>query len=644
SQFYHHTWWKYYGKFTTYMARLGHILSGGRHVAKIAILYPIHSIWANYVPQKRDDIGAVIEADYDYLTDTLLRLHYDFDFIDEDVLIGADIREGKIAIAEEEYELLILPPVTHIKAATWRAIKRFVDSGGNLIGDTLLPIALLEGSAPQASAVADLFGIEPMAALRRHRDGAAFSVHRNGSGNVFFFGGPGLSAASAREALDSTIQKCIVPDVTIDHKEVFYLHRVKDGFDIYFFVNTSRQDLGEVEITFERIASPELWDAERGDIRPIIVFRIKNNRLVVRLPFAAVASHIVVLRGPLEKPYISASSGLIESFDGRTVRMAQNGPETELSVCLETATGSKELRCPAKSMLPAIPLPGPYALEMRDDNALLLNAWKMTVAAEKQIDTFMQPDYDDHDWLDVTMGAWEMQLPQERDNSDYPVTLLYRTAFTIRDMPQRTRILIDGFSGRKRALFINGHAIRNKGRRSKLDAEIKEVDVQRFLKSGRNVVAVRLEVNRRTDGILDPLKIIGDFCLQETDAGFVIVDKPTVLQVGDWTKQGLPFYSGACLLATNVDVPEHYLDGRVELEVACGEDVLELWVNDVALGSLVWHPYRIDVTELIKPGINSIKLQVTNTLINMLEGVQKKSGLLTAPILHHRHRYRVAAD
>jgi hypothetical protein len=25
SQFYHHTWWKYYNLFTTYMARLGHI-------------------------------------------------------------------------------------------------------------------------------------------------------------------------------------------------------------------------------------------------------------------------------------------------------------------------------------------------------------------------------------------------------------------------------------------------------------------------------------------------------------------------------------------------------------------------------------------------------------------------------------------
>ncbi|MBN1465698.1 hypothetical protein JXA02_08065 [candidate division KSB1 bacterium] len=645
SQFYHHTWWKYYKKFTTYMARLGHILSGGRHVAKILILYPINSIWANYVPQKRDAIGAVIEADYNYLTDTLLRLHYDFDFVDEDVLAGAKIRAGKMAIADEEYELLILPPITHIKAATWRAIKRFVESGGSLIGDTLLPITLLEDSSATQSTVADLFGLEPISALNSFRNNAPFSVtHKNAIGNVFFFGGGGLSAARAREALDSAIRKCIVADVTIDHKDVFYLHRIKDSFDIYFFVNTSRQDLDEVEITFEKIAAPELWDPETGDIKPILVFQVKEDRLVVRLPFPAVASRIVVLRGLLEKPFISASNGLIESFDGKTVQMAQNGPAPEMAVRLETAAGAKELRCPAKETLPAIPLPGPYELEMRDDNALLLNAWKMSLAADNQADAFMQPDYNDRDWLDVTMGAWEMQLPQERDNSVYPVILLYRTAFFIRDLPQRAKILIDGFSGRKHLLFINGHAVRSKGRRSALDAEIKEVDVQPLLKSGRNVVAVRLEVNRRTDGILDPLKIIGDFGLQETDTGFVIVDKPIVLQVGDWTKQGLPFYSGACLLGTSVDVPEHYLDGRLELEVECGEDVLQVWINDIALGSVAWHPYRIDVTGQIKPGNNSIKLQVTNTLINMLEGVQKQSGLLAAPLLRHRHRYRIAAD
>ncbi len=115
SQFYHHTWWKYYDKFTGYMARLGHVLSGGSHVAKILILYPLNSIWTNYIPQKRNEIGNIIESEFYYLTDTLLRLHYDFDYVDEDVLIESEIENGKIKIRDEEYSMLIIPPVTHIK-------------------------------------------------------------------------------------------------------------------------------------------------------------------------------------------------------------------------------------------------------------------------------------------------------------------------------------------------------------------------------------------------------------------------------------------------------------------------------------------------------------------------------------------------
>ena len=35
SQFYHHPWWKHYEAFTGYMTRISHLLSGGRHVARI---------------------------------------------------------------------------------------------------------------------------------------------------------------------------------------------------------------------------------------------------------------------------------------------------------------------------------------------------------------------------------------------------------------------------------------------------------------------------------------------------------------------------------------------------------------------------------------------------------------------------------
>ena len=78
------------------------------------------------------------------------------------------------------------------------------------------------------------------------------------------------------------------------------------------------------------------------------------------------------------------------------------------------------------------------------------------VTEEDDLVDFIRNGYNDQEWLDVTMGAWEMQLPQERDNAGYPETLCYRTSFTAGYLPGNTRLLIDGFSGSNYKLFVNG--------------------------------------------------------------------------------------------------------------------------------------------------------------------------------------------
>jgi hypothetical protein len=254
---------------------------------------------------------------------------------------------------------------------------------------------------------------------------------------------------------------------------------------------------------------------------------------------------------------------------------------------------------------------------------------------------FHNSDFDDTAWLNVTNGAWEMQLPQERDQATYPVTLWYRAAFEIAALPPNTRLLIDGFSGKEYQLFVNSKEIKDKGKRSKLDAEIKEVDIQPYVQAGRNLVAVKLIANRRTDGILDLLKIIGDFALEKSFDGFKIVEKKHTLKVGDWTKQGYPFYSGTGIYRTEFEVPAKYIGGKLFLEVDCGDDVLEVSINGSKSQVVPWHPYRIDVTDLIKIGKNTVELKVTNTLINLLEAVQKASGIVPVPKLVHEHRYEL---
>ena len=72
---------------------------------------------------------------------------------------------------------------------------------------------------------------------------------------------------------------------------------------------------------------------------------------------------------------------------------------------------------------------------------------------------------------------------------------------------------------------------------------------------------------------------------------------------------------------------------RVFIEPQMHDDVLEVLVNGQSAGVRLWEPYQVEVTELLKPGENTLELRVANTLVNLLERVERPSGLAGAPRL-----------
>ena len=681
SQFYHHTWWPHYGLFTEYMARISHVLSGGRHVAKVAVLYPIASIWTNFTPQTLDPVSKVIERDFNHLTDALLRLHVDFDYLDEEVLAEATVEDGAIVIRDERFEVLVLPPLTHIRPTTFKQMERLVAQGGSVIADTLLPTHFIEpGSTAPLSPngehkdVSGFFGVDAVA-LHDHfvaGDAGPFDVTvgtgPDGIGNVIVFTGGGLGtpgreaarvlASEDMGARDETISPaafaglrdalmhCITPDVTVSEPDVFVLHRVKDDHDVYFLANTMQADRGRVEVSLERVGQPELWNPNTGETTPMAVYDVAGGRLTFSLDFPPSEAHVVVVRGTeaqaADAPHVTDTNLDDVSMDGHAVVGAATSAEAPFAVVDgQRRTGT------AQELLPAISLPERYAFRTEEPNVLLIGDWKMRMLeddAGNALDGagFEAPGLDDDAWLDVTNGAWEMQLPAERDEQTYPVTVQYRTRFTVDVLPDDVRFMIDGFRGSSYHLFLNGAAVTDPGERSYLDAEIKEVDVRPFLREGENVVALELVVHSRTEGLLDLLKVVGTFALDGSAAdGWRIAAPRAEIAVGDWTAQGYPFFSGTGVYSCTVNVSDAHAGGRLVLEADLGEDVLDVRVNGGEARVAPWHPYRLDLTADLRPGENAVELRVTNTLINILEGVTLESGVRSAPTIAHARRTRL---
>ncbi len=318
-------------------------------------------MFATYTPQSHNALGDRTEGDFNTLTDLLLRLHYDFDYLDEDVLAEAELGNGAICVGNEAYELLILPPMAHLKLGTVERLERFVGGGGKLLGTIFLPdqafvdrsqsaqraqsqvdvdsssvaaessVASNPGMVDVSERIRALFGVGPgesqqnfreqldIAIIEREHAGGGkasfvrsyalarqlptrlqrelgapgraespfFVIETEGDTSRYYFAPPAgerqeitaevlAERAAAAETLGQAIAGLIVPDVAIDNPEIFYLHRVKNGQDLYFLVNPTF-GAQHAHVTLTGNLRPVLWDPSTGAERPIAPWRFSGG-------------------------------------------------------------------------------------------------------------------------------------------------------------------------------------------------------------------------------------------------------------------------------------------------------------------------------------------------------------------------------
>ncbi len=139
-------------------------------------------------------------------------------------------------------------------------------------------------------------------------------------------------------------------------------------------------------------------------------------------------------------------------------------------------------------------------------------------------------------------------------------------------------------------MFLNGTELKSEGGAG--------LDIQNRLTSGRNVLVV---VARRDDGLSSPVEFVTGF-------------RPFRLK--PWTRTGLANFSGTAVYEKDFSVPESFAGKRLVLDCGRVSSVAEVSINGRSAGAVVWRPYTVDITELVRPGTNRLTIRVTNTEAN----------------------------
>ena len=95
---------------------------------------------------------------------------------------------------------------------------------------------------------------------------------------------------------------------------------------------------------------------------------------------------------------------------------------------------------------------------------------------------------------------------------------------------------------------------------------------------------------------------------------FVSGTTPFALEA--WTKTALANFSGTAIYEKSFTLPDSYRDKRLVLDLGRVGSVAEVYVNGRQAGTLVWSPYRLDITDFINTGVNHLKIRLTNTEAN----------------------------
>ncbi len=260
--------------FNDFTGRLGLVLSKGKHVADVAVYYPIQTMWGSLTPtakttweppdpmrtespvavNKKDKLylythiipytpdlpsAQRVDAAFGEVSGELLAAQTDFDYLDDQALLESVIVDGRLAVTGENFSCLVLPETRIIPLETYRKIAAFVASGGYVVALGQLPQLGL--SAQETTVIRQLSG-----ELKQSDHVRIVTLI------------PDVSKAA---------KTFCRPDLTLDKsfRELFYNHRRDDQTDVYYLINLSDQPV-QRNVTFSATGSAEIWDPLIGSI------------------------------------------------------------------------------------------------------------------------------------------------------------------------------------------------------------------------------------------------------------------------------------------------------------------------------------------------------------------------------------------
>jgi len=322
--------WPLYRVYAEYTNRLSLLLTGGRHVCPVAMLFVGNSKHVGKTTTPED------------MTSSLQDALFDCDWMPYDVFENDTRLVGKeIHLYEERYKILIVPPVEVIPPAALEKAKAFLNAGGVVVGYGVLPSAsatLGRGSKDVAALREAIWG-KPKTGLKVCRTTPA-------GGRSYF-----LPDKPTPEQLQQvlTADAKIHPTLEVLEGETNHwlhvLHRVKNDRDVLLVCNQDHKGAAKrFKLRIRAAGEPECWDAMRNEITAIAFKRVNANTVDVDLTLEPAESVLLVFRHHAVKRPARITPGALPVR--KPIAIARTNSPASASKVAKTKTKTRAIASP----------------------------------------------------------------------------------------------------------------------------------------------------------------------------------------------------------------------------------------------------------------------------------------------------------
>lgn len=574
--FYQSPWWESYPKVEDYFARINSVMFEGSECRNVLVLYPVETMWTMPVvglnnSEEREFYDNAIIA----LRDSLLFENIDFDYGDEDIIArhaAVTRKNGKPAfrVNKASYNAVILPPMKTIRSSTLKLLKKFRESGGTVVFAGRLP----EYVDAEPSNEAVKFAASCRQAPEKGPTTAA-----------------AVEEAGRLVSIRDNTGKEIAPT----------LHLLKETGDAYhlFICNTGHSN-AQIKKSLS-IADPSMIRDRKTSF--------DNVQVSLAMESAGQCLELNPETGEVFSIPASVKTGSIHF-------------QTSLP-----ALGSRLFRIPKKRIEKGFQLKPnakivkrskittrSWSYALTENNALVLDMPKYKIGKKSwQKETeILRIDHMVRTAINAPQRGGQMVQPwaREKNKSLKTERVELEYSFDAGACPSG-----DFFLGIE---CPETFEIQLNGNKITVDAEcgwwcdksLRKIPLDNaFIKKGENKLTLVCDYNANHPGF-EIIYLLGNFGVQVKGAKTRVTSLPEKLRLGDWVKQGLPFYSGSVVYSTTIK-PTLKKDEKLFVHVPEYKGTAaRIMVNEKTAGIIAWEPNELEITDLVKNGPVELKIEI----------------------------------